>query len=415
MKHTCLSLTVAAAMVTSAMPALADRHVDHPSDSNSAESHHTDATSRTDAETIRRLEERIQQLELYMETTVNERFAALADSMEAQQANNPMNKVHIGGYGEMHYNQLDADGTDTRQLDFHRMVLFFGYEFSDKARFVSEFEIEHTLVSDGSRGAVELEQAYLELDLLDNLHFRSGVMLMPIGIVNETHEPPTFYGVERPVIETTIIPTTWYSGGIAIHHQLDNGLSYDVMVSEGLKTDDPNADADADPFDLKAGKQKASFADAFDLAITTRVAYRGVPGLELAAYAQYQPDLDQSAETSYAESATLIGSHVIYQWNELTTKVLYAHWDVAGDEAKAAGKDTQAGGYVELGWKPAEHWGFFTRHSAWSQEKDINGTQTDVGVNYYPLPDIVFKADYQLQNDDAGNTDGFNLGMGYQF
>lgn len=365
-----------------------------------------------DEETIEELKLRVENLEKALES--------VADSVE-QQSNSNTNqkssssKIHLGGYGEMHYNNLSNGDTETRILDLHRMVLFVGYDFSDKVRFVSEFEVEHVLVSSGSRGAVEIEQAYVEVDINKNTHVKTGVMLMPIGIINETHEPPTFYGVERPVIETSIIPSTWYSAGIAFNQSLDNGLSYDVLVTEGLKTDDPNSNPSADPFYLKGGKQKASFADAFDLAVTGRAVYRGIAGLELAAYAQYQPDLDQSAEISYADSATLLGGHVIYQMGNITTKALYANWSLAGDDAAAAGKDTQGGGYLEVDYKASQQWGFFVRQSAWSEIEEQSATQTDFGVNFYPVDGVVFKADYQMQNDDAGNTDGFNLGVGYHF
>jgi hypothetical protein len=363
------------------------------------------------------LEQKINELE----SLLDERLGLLADSIDSSEQV-PKNRVHIGGYGEMHYNSLTANDEDKRQLDLHRMVLFFGYDFSDNVRFVSEFEVEHTLVSGGSEhGAVEIEQAYVELDVFNDAQFRTGVMLMPIGIVNETHEPPTFYGTERPIIETTIIPSTWYSAGISLSKTFDNGLSYDVLLTEGLKTEDPTTSDDADPFYLKGGKQKASYSDAFDLAVTGRLRYRGITGLELATYGQYQPDLDQSAEESYADSATLLGGHAIYQFGTLTATALFARWDVAGDAAKAAGKDVQQGGYVELSHRQNEKWGVFTRHSAWSEQEDDSATQTDFGVNYYPHPDVVFKADYQLQNDDAesrediNSGDGFNLGMGYQF
>lgn len=365
------------------------------------------AMNASQDDTIRLLQQRIQELDQRME--------AMATAIENQQTSSASSRVHVGGYGEMHYNHLSEDGTDTRTLDMHRIVLFFGYEFNDWARFVYEFEVEHVLVSASSNGAVEVEQAYVELDLTPSTRLRTGVLLMPVGSVNETHEPPTFYGVERPVIETTIIPTTWYSTGISLIQRFDNGMTVDLMLSEGLQTDDPTTSSDADPFDLKAGKQKGSLANAYDLAMTARAVYRGAQGLELAAYGQYQPDLDQSAETSYAESATLLGGHVIYQWHDLTGKALYARWDLAGDEAKAAGKDVQKGGYLELDWKAAEQWGIFVRQSTWSQQSGVDAIQSDVGVNYYPLPQVVFKADYQLQNDDAGNIDGFNLGMGYQF
>lgn len=360
-----------------------------------------------DSAKIQQMEERIAELE----NSLN----AVADAVESNNANQQQSKVHIGGYGELHYNNLDVGGTDKQELDLHRIVFFIGYDFSDKVRLVTETEIEHAIAGEGKRGEVEIEQAYVEIDLKENMHFRSGMMLMPIGIINETHEPTTFYGVERPVIESTIIPSTWYVTGASFTHQLDNGVSYDLLITEGLKTADPTADPNADPFYLKGGKQKGSKAAAYDLATTARIVYRGIAGVEAAAYVQYQPDLDQSAEISYAESATLAGGHLIYQWNTLTAKALYTRWDLDGDAAADAGKEVQDGGYLEANWKASRHWGVFVRQSAWSQQEGVDATQTDFGVNYYPIDNVVFKADYQIQNDDAGDAKGFNLGVGYQF
>jgi hypothetical protein len=352
----------------------------------------------------------------HLSAELNDKINTIADSVEQSgRDQNATNQVHIGGYGEMHYAALDTNGKDQRELDFHRMVLFFGYEFNERIRFVSEFEIEHIIASAGSRGAVELEQVYIEMDVREGMRLQTGAMLMPIGIINETHEPPRFYGVERPIVETTIIPTTWWSNGIQFIHEMENSLRYDIMLSEGLQTQDPSVSSDAEPFNLKAGKQKGSFARAFDLAVTARIRYTGIAGLELASYAQYQPDLDQSAEQSYADSATLIGAHVIYQWQAFSIRALYARWDLAGEQAKAAGKDLQDGAYLEASWHPSPQWGGFIRQSEWSQEAGNEASQSDIGINYYPHPDIVFKADYQVQNDDAGNSDGFHLGMGYQF
>lgn len=372
------------------------------------------STANADEETDKKLEAMQGRIDA-LEQELDQRVEAIADAVESSSTTSNYDKFHLGGYGEMHYNSLDQNGVDKTELDVHRVVLFLGYDFNDKARFVSEFEIEHVIASGGSRGAVELEQVYLEFDLKPNMHIQTGALLMPIGIINETHEPPTFYGVERPVVESTIIPTTWWSGGAKFDHEFGAGWRYDIMVSEGLKTEDPNSDPSAEPFNLKLGKQKASFADAYDLAITGRLAYRGIPGLEVAAYAQYQPDLDQSAEQSYADSATLFGGHIIYQLGDITTRALYARWDLDGTQAMAAGKDVQDGGYLEVSWRPSSHWGVFVRQSAWSQTRGVEAEQTDLGINFYPYENIVFKADYQLQNDDAGNTDGFNLGVGYHF
>lgn len=354
-------------------------------------------------------EQRIEKLEAQVEALTE----ALESGAIAQDSH--LSNLHFGGYGEFQYKNIDNNGVDDIELNFRRFVIFFGYDFNDRTRFISEFEIENALVSAGARGAVELEQAYLEFDLDSTSTLRTGIILMPIGIINETHEPAFFYGVQRPIIATTLIPTTWWSGGVMYSAHGASGLSYDLFLSEGLQTQDPDVVVGGDPFDLKAGKQKTSFASAHDLALTGRIKYTGIPGIELAAYAQYQPDLDQSAVDSYAESAVLVGGHGIFQINSIKLIALFVNWSLEGDAAKAAGKDVQNGGYLEASYRFNPEFGVFTRFSSWSQQDGINKQQTDAGVNYWPYENIVFKFDVQLQNDDAGNADGFNLGMGYHF
>ena len=130
----------------------------------------------------------------------------IRDSNLSSKANS---KTVIGGYGELHYNNIE----DTESIDFHRFVLFFGHEFTESIRFFSEFELEHALSGDGKPGEVELEQAYIEMDLTESTTLKTGLFLVPVGIINETHEPPTFYGVERNPVEKNIIPATWWEAG----------------------------------------------------------------------------------------------------------------------------------------------------------------------------------------------------------
>lgn len=364
-----------------------------------------------DAATEKQLQQRITELE----TRLNQKLDIVADALDQQTAVQQKSGVYLGGYGEVHVNLLSNGDEDIQEVDLHRFVLFLGYEFSDKIRLVSELEVEHVIASAGNRGAVELEQAYIEFDLASNMHLQAGLLLMPVGILNETHEPPTFYGTERPIVETTVIPTTWYVNAVKFIHKFDNGVKYQLMVSEGFKTGDPNSDVNAEPFNLKAGKQKGSFASLYDPALTATLTYTGLKGLELAAYAQIQPDIDQSAELSYAEGATLIGGHVIYRMGDFTAKALAANWTLDGSEARLAGKHHQEGGYLELNWRPLDSMGFFVRQSAWTLTEGVDATQTDLGLNYYPHQNVVIKADFQTQNDDAGAFDGLNFGIGYQF
>lgn len=121
-------------------------------------------------------------------------------AVEANMSASNTSNVSLGGYGELHYNNIE----DNESIDFHRFVLFMGYEYSDDIRFFSELEVEHSLAGDGKPGEVELEQAYVEIDLNDTTSVKSGLFLVPVGILNETHEPPTFYGVERNPVEGKI-------------------------------------------------------------------------------------------------------------------------------------------------------------------------------------------------------------------
>lgn len=327
------------------------------------------------------------------------------------------NRTTFGGYGELHYNNWDnqlPDGRDKKELDFHRFVLFFGHAFDERTRFFSELEVEHALVKDTQSGTkapgeVELEQAYVEFDLNERMSTKGGVFLLPVGIINETHEPPTFYGVERNPVESQIIPATWWEGGAAFSHRLANGLAYDLAVHSGLY---------ATGYDIRGGRQKTASAKADALAYTGRIKWTGLPGLELAASLNHQTDLTQGTATAIA--GNLLTTHAIYSTGPFALRALYAQWRL-DDNGMAAGRDEQQGWYVEPSYKLSSKWGVFARHSRWDKQAgdsaDSEYTQTDVGVNYWPHPDVVIKLDYQDQAAPVGQNeyDGFNLGIGYQF
>ena len=103
---------------------------------------------------------------------------ALADYVESQSA--APSKTSLGGYGEMHYNNLQ---NGSNQLDFHRFVLFVDHTFSERIKFYSELELEHAIAGSGQVGAIELEQAFLQLEQSFGT-IKAGMFLMPVGIVN---------------------------------------------------------------------------------------------------------------------------------------------------------------------------------------------------------------------------------------
>jgi hypothetical protein len=343
----------------------------------------------------------------------DQKLNATADQVEVSSEESVFANTTIGGYGELHYNNYDDKDA---KIDFHRFVLFFGHEFSDSVRFFSEFELEHSIAGEGKSGEVELEQAYVEVDINEGLSSKVGLFLIPVGIINETHEPPTFYGVERNGVEKNIIPATWWEAGVAFNYKPTGGVSIDGAVTSGLEV--------GNDFKIRNGRQKVAKATAENLAYTGRVKYTGVAGLELAATVQYQTDITQGgADDSFTASidkadATLLEAHAIYQIDNFTVRALYARWDIDGAEAKALGRDEQTGWYVEPSYQFNEKVGVFARYSEYDNNAGNSAStaveSTSVGVNYYLHENVVLKADYE-DLGGASDTSGFNLGFGYQF
>lgn len=318
--------------------------------------------------------------------------------------------TQLGGYGEMHYRNLDSGN----EIDFTRFVLFFGHQFTDRLRFFSELELEHAISSSDEDGEIELEQAYLEYDLTPNQHARAGMFLLPVGILNETHEPTTFYGVVRNPVEHNIIPTTWWAGGVGLNGEIAPGWSYDFAIHEGLDT------SASDNYAVRSGRQKTSEADANDLASTARIKWTGIAGVELAASIQYQQDITQGNDPD-AGDAWLYEAHADIQRGPIGFRALYANWDLDGSGPKSIGANQQEGFYIEPSYKFTPKLGLFGRYSQWDNTAGSNGSdsekkQYNAGFNYWPHPDVVLKGDVQMQdNEGSKNDNGYNLGLGYQF
>lgn len=322
----------------------------------------------------------------------------------------------VGGYGELHYNNVSTDVGSAQEIDFHRFVLFFGHEFSDRIRFFSELELEHSLSGDGKPGEVELEQAYVDFALTDRLSARTGLFLLPVGLINETHEPPSFYGVERNDVENIILPATWWEAGAALSGHLDNGLSWDIAMHSGLAMETAGGNA----FRVRSGRQKVAEAAASDPAYTARLRYTGLPGLELAASYQYQSNPSQ-VDGDGLDSGQLFTTHAAYRHGGFGLRALYAAWNFDGAKVGAAGADHQAGWYLEPSYRLAEKWGVYGRYEDLDGARDQDKfTQNQVGVNFWPTDGVVFKMDYRRREHTlgaltGGDFDAVDLGFGYSF
>ena len=208
-------------------------------------------------------------------------FAQNNDSINNVYTNSASNllnkdsKFVIGGYGEVHYNQpLESGVMKNGTLDVHRVVMLFGYNFSSKTQFISELEFEHV-------SEVYVEQAFLQHKINNYFSLRAGLMLVPMGIINEYHEPTTFNGVERPLIDKYISPTTWREIGIGASGNIfEASLKYQVYVMNGFNGYDGTAKLSG-KYGMRKGRQKGIKSYISSPNFTGKIEYYGIRGLNI--------------------------------------------------------------------------------------------------------------------------------------
>ncbi len=348
--------------------------------------------------------------------------------------------VSIGGYGEALLELFDNEREDglsadkTNRFDFLRAVFYFGYKFSDSWVFNSEIEYEHASTSEG--GSVAVEFAYLDYLYRKQLNLRAGLVLLPMGWLNELHEPTVYLGAIRPQTERRIIPTTWRENGIGAYGAL-GGFNYRTYVINGLDASGFSATG------LRGGRQKGAKAKAEDFAWVGRLDYTAVPGLTagLAGYfGNSGQDLEDLDGDSIPVGTSIFDLHVEYRYRGLELRGLWARAEVddvarlnqalgyVGDQSVG---ETLDGGYLQAGYDVLAGRGksSLTPYLRWeqinTQEEVPDGWSADpandqeiftLGLAYQPIQQLIFKAEYQsLGNEAETGVNQFNLSMGYIF
>jgi hypothetical protein len=359
---------------------------------------------------------------------------AFAQQSESSDAGFPTTGP-LSGYMDFHFNK--ADGEDP-VLDFHRFVLLMSHSFSPRLRFVGELELEHAFVEGlEESGELELEQAYVDFLLSRRVNVRAGMVLMPVGIINERHEPPVFNGVERPFVDTVIVPSTWFEVGAGIHGTLGRDWRYRTYVVAPLNSLEFTADEG-----IRGGRQKGAEANVRNVAYTGRLEYLGVRGFTLGGSFWAG---ESSFETPRLDTEVrLVEGDARYRRDRVELRGQYAHVFI-GDAARlndALGRivgvspniaNELRGFYGEAGYRvwnagaPRDLVAFlryenfdtqFRMPEGFLPLEEFDRDAWVVGLTYYPDPDIAVKADYIHLRNQSGlfpNRHLVNVGLGWWF
>ena len=340
--------------------------------------------------------------------------------------------VIVGGYAQVDYNQPEGLNGN---LDVHRLVLLVGYKFNDKVQFVTEIEYEHVK-------ELYVEQAFLQYTIADNVNLRGGLMLVPMGIINEYHEPTTFNGVERPNVDKSIVPSTWREIGLGVTGKIDNAsIRYQAYVFNGFASvngDNVLGGSNA----LRNGRQKGSESIISTPNLSAKVDFYGIQGLRLGLSGYFgrsqSEDGIQEIEGSNV-GLSMLGLDARYIKNRFSARGQYIHANLSDTDKYNILYETNLGSelkgwYLEAAYNllplnKDQRLDAFVRYEQYDthaatfkagidRNLAYNRNEWTTGLSYHIAQGAVVKADYQiLDNAIEGNPSKgqFNLGFGVWF
>ena len=360
-------------------------------------------------------------------------------------------KLTIGGYAQIDYNQpLNSDTYNNGILDVHRLVLLFGYKFNSKTQFVTELEMEHV-------SEVFVEQAFIDYRINNYINFRAGLMLIPMGIVNEYHEPPTFMGVERPQLDNYIVPTTWREIGAGITGNIPGAsLKYQAYIVNGFSSYN-NGPTLRGSDALRKGRQKGAESFMSSPNLAAKIEYYGFSGLNIG-FSGYMGTTESTLYNGIEKSninavakadSSVVGIVMLGVDARFSKKgvLLRGQLNLANisntaeynDILNSSGKPNDLGSalfgyYLEAGYNvfhgfnsikteliPFVRYSKFDTHHKVSGELIKNGayhrTVITTGLGWKVAPGAIFKVDMQFLKTKADNSFNtmLNAGVGIWF
>ncbi|TDI69568.1 MAG: hypothetical protein E2O86_05255, partial [Bacteroidetes bacterium] len=319
-------------------------------------------------------------------------------------------------------------------------VLLLGYKFDDRTQFVTEIEIEHV-------EEIFVEQAFINYAVGDNVSLRGGLMLIPMGIINEYHEPTTFNGTERPAVDNVIVPTTWRELGVGVTGRFpDASVGYQAYIFNGFKSTDIDGEGGVKGFlkgsnGLRGGRQKGIKSTVDSPTFSTKIEYYGFPGLRMG-LSGYFGKTQAADDVEHLDGATIgismVGFDVRYAFRKITARGQFIYASLSDTQAynTLTGQDLGSallGYYGEVAYNilplsARQRLFAFARYEKYDTHAGTNGmlvrndayNRTDIttGLSYHIAQGVVIKGDYQFRDNNVANgnvANRLNFGIGVWF
>jgi hypothetical protein len=358
--------------------------------------------------------------------------------------------LSVGGYGEFYVDRLVKDkqpGVDYNTGDMLRYVQYIGYKFTDWLVMNAEVEVEHAGPSDpnfqGEKGEVAVEFAYLDFLLHRAANLRLGLLLVPMGFLNEIHEPPFYHGTLRPAVEQVIIPTTWSELGAGLFGEPLPGLTYKLYTVAGLNAQNFS------PQGWREGRQNGSQILAEQFGVVVRVDYKS-GDLFTVGGSFFCSGADQNHVPGVRASTFLGEGHLQVRFHGLELRGLLAYGALSGareltlalypDRTDPANPEQALlaseiyGWYLEAAY---DLWPLFSPKNIYlapyfrferystqyktpavagrTPDASLDTTVVEAGLTFKPHPQVVVKLNYRDVSNGAGTpvADGLFVGAGF--
>ena len=373
---------------------------------------------------------------------------------------------HVSRYSQPEEHKNDPSHG---KFDLPHAVVYLGYDFGKGWTFGTEIEFEHggnglayekedeeggeweQEVEKG--GEVELEQFWIQKSFGRAANLRFGHIVVPVGLNNAHHEPTNFFTVYRPEGENTIVPSTWHQTGASFFGRYKD-FRYEAQLLAGL-----NADGFTNTNWIKNGaKSPLEYDVANKYGVALRLDNYSVRGLRIGLSGYYSHSIGNSYPRNAAgvddtyEGKVAVGAidftyrghnwivrgqadygylgdaeQLKYLYNRVNKKSPYHHSAFVSKNAYAWGLEAGYDVFSQIQSLRQQDrklyvFGRYEQYDPYaSATKGISYNYTEVkrmavGVNYYPLPEVVVKAEFSKRflNSAYNNEPAINIGVAYE-